>query len=112
MPSYRAIFIWISVAITAISITLQTETIHYNFGNTLSWTPGKVLYCDTTADVLTAVESAIASGEKIKAFGTGWSWNTVISGDGDTYVILSGGLSNINTAELNTTDQTVLYLIL
>ena len=76
----------------------------------LSWTQaagGGGVICNAITNIETTVKPALASGEKIKAFGTRWLWNTVISGDGVTYLILSNDPSDISEAKLNTTDKTM-----
>jgi len=58
-------------------------------------------------DVIEVVNNARLSGNRVKALGTGWSWNTAIAGDGDDYVVLSGDLADASAAVIDLDEPSV-----
>lgn len=73
----------------------------FNFGETLSWTPGKMVECDSVDCVIATVSAAKSDNQRVKVFGTGWSWSTTIASDGDTYIQLTGDLADASQAEFD-----------
>ena len=73
----------------------------FNFGETLAWTPGKMVECDSVDCVIAAVSEAKSDNQRVKVFGTGWSWSTTIASDGDTYIQLTGDLADVSQAEFD-----------
>jgi len=61
----------------------------------ISWRPGSVTEAFSSEEVVSIVAAANASmmHRRIIPYGTGWSWNTAIAGDGDNYVLLKGALA-------------------
>ncbi|CAB9516700.1 Oxidoreductase [Seminavis robusta] len=83
------------------------ESIQYNFGKTLRWTPGNIIECTSLGHVVANVGIAKNEGKRVKVLGTGWSWSTTIAGDGDTYLKLMGSFADVSEAEFDLSEPSV-----
>lgn len=95
--------VWLSIPVLVVAIWAQGMDTWFNFGQTLSWTPGTVQECDTVDCVRTAILNAKNNGQHVKGFGVGWSWSTTIAGDGDMYIVLRGALADASTTQFDLT---------
>jgi len=107
MISSRAIA-W-ATALAVVAVTVSNQLTMSTFGDTMSWKPGKLLECNSVDEVIAIVNESKVNGDRVKAYGTGWSWNTAIARDGDTYVSLRGKLADSSTGvQIDTTDHTAI----
>jgi len=91
------------LTLSSLVIASGQQSIFQNHNLNIRWTASQVVYAESVQEVVGTVQSAVASGRRVKALGSLWSWNTNIASRGnDIYVRMAGDLASAHEAVIDT----------